>query len=168
MPDIDPAALSRSDSIAPPIPNPLNISKVNGATGLSSSKTQKTTNAPQRIDLEPLYTNLKAVIGDNWGKYKEALSLFILGIFPINMYPSLANQHCLRQATWTKTSFLCRSTIMSAQTQIRYIYTISSSLQSTPMFYGMFRIKVLRPGFPRTTSPPCFRSLWPEMRPNSD
>ncbi|KAL9036142.1 MAG: hypothetical protein Q9180_004468 [Flavoplaca navasiana] len=79
MPDIDPAALSRSDSIAPPIPNPLNISKVNGATGTSSSKTQKTTNAPQRIDLEPLYTNLKAVIGDNWGKYKEALSLFILG-----------------------------------------------------------------------------------------
>ncbi|KAL8670513.1 MAG: hypothetical protein Q9168_004947 [Polycauliona sp. 1 TL-2023] len=79
MPDIDPAALSRSDSIAPPIPNPLNISKINGANGPSSSKTQKTTNAPQRIDLEPLYTNLKAVIADNWGKYKEALSLFILG-----------------------------------------------------------------------------------------
>ncbi|KAI4259139.1 MAG: hypothetical protein L6R42_004735 [Xanthoria sp. 1 TBL-2021] len=79
MPDIDPAALSRSDSVAPPIPNPLNISKINGATGHSSSKTQKTTNAPQRIDLEPLYTNLKAAIADNWGNYKEAISLFILG-----------------------------------------------------------------------------------------
>ncbi|KAL8760276.1 MAG: hypothetical protein Q9199_000175 [Rusavskia elegans] len=79
MPDIDPAALSRSDSGAPPIPNPLNISKINGATGHSSSKTQKTTNAPQRIDLEPLYTNLKAAIADNWGNYKEAISLFILG-----------------------------------------------------------------------------------------
>ncbi|KAL8999778.1 MAG: hypothetical protein Q9169_001451 [Polycauliona sp. 2 TL-2023] len=79
MPDIDPAALSRSDSIAPPpIPNPLNISKINGANG-SSSKAQKTTNAPQRIDLEPLYTNLKAAIAENWGKYKEALSLFVLG-----------------------------------------------------------------------------------------
>ncbi|KAL8849526.1 MAG: hypothetical protein Q9221_005533 [Calogaya cf. arnoldii] len=78
MPDIDPAALSRSDTIAPPIPNPLNI-KTNGVSGPSSSKAQKTTNAPQRIDLEPLYTNLKAVIADNWGKYKEAISLFILG-----------------------------------------------------------------------------------------
>lgn len=82
MPDIDPAALSRSDFIAPPIPNPLNLSKINAATGPSSLKAQKTTNAPQRIDLEPLYTNLKAAIADNWGKYKEAISLFILGIYP--------------------------------------------------------------------------------------
>ncbi|KAL8913637.1 MAG: hypothetical protein Q9171_001602 [Xanthocarpia ochracea] len=79
MPDIDPAALSRSDSVAPSIPNALNISKINGTTGPSSIKTQKTTNPPQRIDLEPLYTNLKAAIADNWGKYKEAISLFILG-----------------------------------------------------------------------------------------
>ncbi|KAI4228078.1 MAG: hypothetical protein L6R36_001931 [Xanthoria steineri] len=79
MPDIDPAALSRSDFISPPIPNPLNLSKINAATGPSSLKAQKTTNAPQRIDLEPLYTNLKAAIADNWGKYKEAISLFILG-----------------------------------------------------------------------------------------
>ncbi|KAL9002520.1 MAG: hypothetical protein Q9188_004558, partial [Gyalolechia gomerana] len=79
MPDIDPAALSRSDSIAPSIPHPLNLSKVNGASQPSSSKAQKTTNAAQRIDLEPLYTNLKAAIGDNWAKYKDAISLFILG-----------------------------------------------------------------------------------------
>ncbi|KAL8802337.1 MAG: hypothetical protein Q9200_006615 [Gallowayella weberi] len=82
MPDIDhvhPAALSRSDSIALSIPNPLTLSKTNGPAGPSSSKAQKTTNAAQRIDLEPLYTNLKLAIGDHWGKYKEAISLFILG-----------------------------------------------------------------------------------------
>jgi hypothetical protein len=33
----------------------------------------------QRIDLEPLYTALKATIGENWAAYKEAISLFILG-----------------------------------------------------------------------------------------
>ncbi|KAI4183129.1 MAG: hypothetical protein L6R41_005567 [Letrouitia leprolyta] len=79
MPDIDPAALSRTDSIAPSVPHPLNLSKINGVSQSSSSKAQKTTNAPQRIDLEPLYTNLKAAIGDNWTKYKDAISLFILG-----------------------------------------------------------------------------------------
>lgn len=100
MPDIDPAALSRSDSVAPPIPNPLNISKINGATGHSSSKTQKTTNAPQRIDLEPLYTNLKAAIADNWGNYKEAISLFILGIHPRRIYI----QHLLTSLTHLRPS----------------------------------------------------------------
>ncbi|KAL9602086.1 MAG: hypothetical protein Q9219_002082 [cf. Caloplaca sp. 3 TL-2023] len=79
MPDIDPAALSRSDSVAPSIPHPLNLSKVNGAALPSSGKAQKTSNAPQRIDLEPLYTNLKAAVGDNWATYKENISLFILG-----------------------------------------------------------------------------------------
>ncbi|KAL8721281.1 MAG: hypothetical protein Q9225_001985 [Loekoesia sp. 1 TL-2023] len=79
MPDIDPAALSRSDPVATAIPNPLNLSKINGSSVPSSSKAQKTTNAAQRIDLEPLYTNLKAAIGDNWGRYKDAISLFILG-----------------------------------------------------------------------------------------
>ncbi|KAL8840902.1 MAG: hypothetical protein Q9170_001095 [Blastenia crenularia] len=79
MPDIDPAALSRSDSVQTSIPNPLNLSKINGSSLPSSAKPQKTTNAAQRIDLEPLYTNLKAAIGDNWGRYKDAISLFILG-----------------------------------------------------------------------------------------
>ncbi|KAL8701047.1 MAG: hypothetical protein Q9224_000685 [Gallowayella concinna] len=69
----------RSDSIALSIPNPLTLSKTNGTPAPSSSKAQKTTNAAQRIDLEPLYTNLKLAIGDQWGNYKEAISLFILG-----------------------------------------------------------------------------------------
>lgn len=88
MPDIDPAALSRTDSIAPSVPHPLNLSKINGVSQSSSSKAQKTTNAPQRIDLEPLYTNLKAAIGDNWTKYKDAISLFILGKSPFQSHVS--------------------------------------------------------------------------------
>ncbi|KAL8930849.1 MAG: hypothetical protein Q9208_000390 [Pyrenodesmia sp. 3 TL-2023] len=61
MPDIDPAALTRSDSVA--TLNPLNIAKTNGVAGPSTTKAPKPSNAAQRIDLEPLYTNLKAVIG---------------------------------------------------------------------------------------------------------
>ncbi|KAL8938822.1 MAG: hypothetical protein Q9211_003032 [Gyalolechia sp. 1 TL-2023] len=79
MPDIDPAALSRSDSIIPSIPHPLNLSKLNGPSQPFSTKAQKPTHAAQRIDLEPLYTNLKAAIGDNWARYKDTISLFILG-----------------------------------------------------------------------------------------
>ncbi|KAL8692214.1 MAG: hypothetical protein Q9218_002714 [Villophora microphyllina] len=79
MPDIDPAALSRSDSSTTLNSGSLSLSKANGITIPSSSKAQKTTNAAQRIDLEPLYTNLKAAIGDRWAKYKDAISLFILG-----------------------------------------------------------------------------------------
>lgn len=79
MPDIDPAALSRSHSIATTTLNPLNISKINGASGSSTTKAPKPTNGAQRIDLEPLYTNLKAAIGDNWGRYTDAIGLFLLG-----------------------------------------------------------------------------------------
>ncbi|KAL8759812.1 MAG: hypothetical protein Q9184_003512 [Pyrenodesmia sp. 2 TL-2023] len=77
MPDIDPAALTRSDSIA--TLNPLHIPKINGVAGPSVTKAPKPSNAAQRIDLEPLYTNLKAVIGDNWGRYIEAVGLFLTG-----------------------------------------------------------------------------------------
>lgn len=77
MPDIDPAALTRSDSVA--TLNPLNIAKTNGVAGPSTTKAPKPSNAAQRIDLEPLYTNLKAVIGDNWGRYIEAVGLFLTG-----------------------------------------------------------------------------------------
>ncbi|KAL9575957.1 MAG: hypothetical protein Q9212_007523 [Teloschistes hypoglaucus] len=79
MPDIDPAALSRSDPAPTLNPGSLSLSKANGVSIPSSIKTQKTTNAAQRIDLEPLYTNLKVAIADHWGKYKDAISLFILG-----------------------------------------------------------------------------------------
>lgn len=32
-----------------------------------------------RIDLEPLYTALKAGVGEQWGVYKESITLFMLG-----------------------------------------------------------------------------------------
>lgn len=105
MPDIDPAALSRTDSIATSIPNPLGLSKINGIPGTSSSKAQKTTHAAQRIDLEPLYTNLKVAIGEHWGKYKEAISLFILGEFRPMLEGVPANLPCRRQGSSIRTSF---------------------------------------------------------------
>ncbi len=79
MPDIDPAALSRSDSLTIANPSSLSLKQLNGISVLPSQKTLKTTNSAQRIDLEPLYTSLKAAIGDSWGKYKEAISLYIVG-----------------------------------------------------------------------------------------
>ncbi len=79
MPDIDPAALSRSDSISQPTLTPLTTTKLNGASVPSSQKTTKPTNSAQRIDLEPLYTALKAAIGDSWGTYKEAVNLLAIG-----------------------------------------------------------------------------------------
>ena len=81
MPDIDPAALSRLDSVATANPSALSLSKINGVSALPVQKATKTVSTAQRIDLEPLYTSLKAAIGDNWGKYKEAISLFVLGMF---------------------------------------------------------------------------------------
>ena len=79
MPDIDPAALSRSDSISSAFPGTLSLKQPNGVSALPSQKAIKTGNAAQRIDLEPYYTSLKAAIGENFAKYKEAICLLILG-----------------------------------------------------------------------------------------
>ena len=79
MPDIDPAALSRSDSISSAFPGALSIKQSNGISALPSQKANKIVNTTQRIDLEPYYTSLKAAVGENFAKYKEAISLFILG-----------------------------------------------------------------------------------------
>ena len=78
--DIDPAALTRVDSFSQATPIPALSSKINGVSAPGSQKASKSVNSAQRIDLEPLYTSLKAAIGDNWGSYKEAISLFVLGM----------------------------------------------------------------------------------------
>lgn len=78
--DIDPAALAFPESVATANPASLSLSKTNGISAQPSLKTIKTVNTAQRIDLEPLYTNLKAAIGDNWGVYKDAFSHFTLGM----------------------------------------------------------------------------------------
>jgi transcriptional coactivator HFI1/ADA1 len=87
MPDIDPAALSRVDSVPQLAAVPLGNLKANGATAPLSLKTAKSATSAQRIDLEPIYTSLKAAIGDRWGEYKEAMSLFILGKWISHMLP---------------------------------------------------------------------------------
>ena len=79
MPDIDPAALSRLDTISQPTLAPLTTTKLNGSSVPSSQKTAKPANTAQRIDIEPLYTALKAAIGDQWGAYKEAINLLVIG-----------------------------------------------------------------------------------------
>ena len=73
--DIDPTALSRTISTTPILP-PKTISSSAPSVAKISSKSG---HVPQRIDLEPLYTALKAAIGDEWGTYKEAISLFVMG-----------------------------------------------------------------------------------------
>ena len=78
MPDIDPAALSRNDSVSGPSPVTVTPSKPTGAPS-AAPKPGKSINTAQRIDLEPLYTALKIAVGEHWADYKEAISLFVLG-----------------------------------------------------------------------------------------
>lgn len=74
--DIDPAALNQRAPTAPILP-PL---RINGALPPTIAKPSKALHVPPRIDLEPLYTVLKAAIGDHWGLYKESISLFVMGM----------------------------------------------------------------------------------------
>lgn len=78
--DIDPATLGFSDSVTTANPASLSLSKTNGFSAQPSLKAIKTVNTAQRIDFEPLYTSLKAAIGDNWGFYKDAFNQFMLGM----------------------------------------------------------------------------------------
>ncbi|KAI9805283.1 MAG: transcriptional coactivator hfi1/ADA1 [Piccolia ochrophora] len=79
MPDIDPAALTRVGSGSTATLTPLPPTKSLSTPSASSQKPAKTVSMGQRIDLEPMYTALKAAVGENWLPYKEAISLFILG-----------------------------------------------------------------------------------------
>ncbi|KAI9724903.1 MAG: hypothetical protein M1812_000179 [Candelaria pacifica] len=78
MPDIDPAALSRNDSVSGPSPVATIPNKTTAAPP-AAPKAGKSINTAQRIDLEPLYTALKNAVGEYWTAYKEAISLFVLG-----------------------------------------------------------------------------------------
>lgn len=75
MPDIDPAALSRpSISVSTPLLSTKSLSNLGSAQKIKSSQ------IPGRIDLEPLYSELKAAIGaEQWQIYKEATTEFFLG-----------------------------------------------------------------------------------------
>jgi transcriptional coactivator HFI1/ADA1 len=77
MPDIDPAALSRPSISTTPILPPKTIN----ASASNVPKVSKSNHVPPRIDLEPLYTALKSAIGEHWGTYKAAISLFVMGSY---------------------------------------------------------------------------------------
>ncbi|KAF5026174.1 hypothetical protein F66182_1738 [Fusarium sp. NRRL 66182] len=78
MPDIDPAALSRpSVSLSTPI---LSNKTLAGSTPGAPKIAKSSQIIPARIDLEPLYTALKAAIGnEQWVRYKESTSEFLIG-----------------------------------------------------------------------------------------
>lgn len=91
MPDIDPAALSRTPIVptksitvsAPSAPKPAKVSY----------------NIAPRIDLEPIYTALKqAIPSDQWATYKEATAQFIIGrgCRPFRRILSFHHRHVLR------------------------------------------------------------------------
>ncbi|KAJ5545129.1 Brefeldin A-sensitivity protein 4 [Penicillium sp. DV-2018c] len=77
---IDPAALSRSDSIS--------NSKGTAPNGSTTTKTSRALISVPRLELEHAYTDLKAAIGDKWAEYKEATALFLLGHYNQNEYAS--------------------------------------------------------------------------------
>jgi transcriptional coactivator HFI1/ADA1 len=87
MPDIDPAALSRPSIISTPILPTKSIT----VSVPGSQKTSKTSQIiPARIDLEPLYTALKQVVGaEQWAIYKESTTDFLIGTcHPSVSFPS--------------------------------------------------------------------------------
>ena len=81
MPAIDPAALSRSDSISQPS-TALSLKKDIANASIPAPKASKASAIAPRIDLENVYTNLKAAVGEGWPIYKETMSLFVAGEFP--------------------------------------------------------------------------------------
>lgn len=47
-----------------------------------------------RVDIEPIYTQLKGALGDGWTDYKTALSAFVLGMMmPVAQW----DVHCSHQ-----------------------------------------------------------------------
>src|SRR2546423_3242828 len=83
----NPAHLNRSDALS-------SIVTV-GKTSLTGGKTAKVASSAQRLDFEPLYTDLKALIGHNWGSYHDALTRFIRGKMGIRHIHPLNPRHRL-------------------------------------------------------------------------
>jgi transcriptional coactivator HFI1/ADA1 len=73
---IDPAALSRTD----PASGPVSANKAVAPTTNPTQKSTKPLISVPRLDLEPIYTELKGAIGDNWAEYKQSTALFLLGM----------------------------------------------------------------------------------------
>lgn len=85
MPDIDPPSLHQLDPLQTSLnPSSLSLSKPNAVSAtappLKPSKASSAS-ASQRVDIEPIYTNLKAAIGEHWAAYKEAVGKYVIGTF---------------------------------------------------------------------------------------
>lgn len=79
MPDINPAELSRpAVSLTTPT---LSSKTITVSTPSTNTKPVKTSQIiPARIDLEPIYTALKAAVGnEQWTIYKDSLTQFFIG-----------------------------------------------------------------------------------------
>ena len=60
--------LNLSTSLSKPLPAPLSATQRHGKTPVP------------RVDLEPVYTQLKGALGDQWVEYKAAVNAFVLGM----------------------------------------------------------------------------------------
>jgi hypothetical protein len=164
MPDIDPAALTRIDSTSQPLGPPGLTSKLNGITAISTQKATKVANAVQRVDLEPLYTSLKAAIADHWSEYKEAMNFFVLGKSEIAMparsasgnYNGLVNHSLLiivsPQGTSIKMNSPSEPITSLPLILLSSISTTNSLQRSSPIYPGSLRRWASHLGSPLTTS----------------
>ncbi|RMJ25235.1 transcriptional coactivator HFI1 ADA1 [Aspergillus sp. HF37] len=84
---VDPAALSRPDSASAAI-----ASSKAAASASANQKPTKALISVPRLDLEPIYTDLKAAIGDNWAEYKQSTGLFLLGHLNQSEFSSRVDQ----------------------------------------------------------------------------
>jgi hypothetical protein len=73
---IDPAALTGTESVSTTIPA---VKSIPHAAPTTQKATKALISVP-RLDLEPIYTELKIALGDNWVEYKQATALFLLGM----------------------------------------------------------------------------------------
>ena len=91
--DINPAALSSRPSIS--VSTPVLSNKSITVSSLQKPKTSQL--IPSRIDLEPIYTKLKACIApEHWTTYKEATTQFLVGtILPHRSYDASCSSRLL-------------------------------------------------------------------------
>ena len=68
-------------------PPPQTINPRASLSGISTAPAQKS-NRPTvitapRIDVEPIYTQLKSLIADNWQLYKQTVAEFVIGMLSL-------------------------------------------------------------------------------------
>ena len=82
MENINSTTLNRLESVGTANPSPSH-SNDNEVSALPVQEATQTVNTAQRIDLESVYTSLKAALASNWEIYKNSISLFVRGRFVV-------------------------------------------------------------------------------------